>query len=754
MTSPDDTTPEAHDPLALISANTLFGRLDRTARAEIVDALDVVTVSKGEALFGRGDPGDSLYILDSGLLDVTIPSPSGGDPRVLDRLEPGATVGEMALLTGQPRTADVIAVVDSRLVRLGREGFNRLAERHPAMVEGLAWAITPRIQRTQLAAILYRLLGDVDPAALQMLQSRLHWRRLADGEMLMRQGDPATSMYIVVNGRLQVVREEVADHGLGEHGPLERVLDEVGAGVTIGEAALLNDDVRSATVYAIRDTDVVEMTREVFNDLVRDHPQVMTEIARLILTRLQRTQRIIAAGGPRALTVAILPAGNSPQPLTAVAERLYEELSAVGETALFTSDRLDAAYGRAGASQLPGDHPLSLVVNSWLQQQESQYRHILYVADNEHTPWTQRCISQADRILLVAAADSDPAPSAFELQLNPRTRRELVLLYDSAADEPHETVRWLSARRLTAHHHIRETVRDDWQRLTRRLTNRAVGVVLSGGSARGMAHIGVIRAMEEFGLPVDYIGGTSMGAMIGAAWATGLTTDDGLRLAERMANPATLLDRTFPYTSVMASRKVTAVLRELYGERHIEDLWRPFYCISTNLTTASPVVHERGLLWRAVRASTALPGVFSPILSEEGHLLVDGGVMNNFPVDVMASRLDCGLIVGINVSPTSQPETAYTFGESVSGWEVLARRANPFSDDRPVPSLVGIMLRTMEVNSLYHRTTAERLADILIEPDVRDIGGLDFTAYPLLIERGYEAGRAELDRWQSGLSAL
>ncbi len=750
MTDSDQPLPDDFDPFQLVSANALFGRMDRAARAEIADALEIVTLPRGGILFRQGDPGDSLYVIDRGLLDVQLPQ-ADGPPRVLDRLDAGATVGEMALLTGQPRTADVVAAVDTRLVRLSREGFERLAEKHPSIVDGLAWAVTPRVQRSQLADILYRLLGDLDAATLQALQNRLLWRRLADGEVLMRQGDAATSMFIVVNGRLQVVREEPAgDHA--DEGPWERVLDEVGSGVTIGEAALINDDVRSATVYAIRDTDVVELTRELFEELARDHPQVMTEIARLILQRLQRTQRISSAGGPRALTIAVVPAGDQPVPLVAFAEQLYEVLASVGPTALFTSDRLDAAYGRPGAANLDTDHPLSLVVNSWLQQQEARYQHILYVADGRDTAWTQRCVSQADRILFLGEAGGDPTPGGLEQRLNPRTRRELVLLYTSPTQEPSGTGRWLAPRQVTAHHHIRQAMPGDWARLVRRLTNRAVGVVFSGGSARGMAHIGVIRAMEEAGLEVDYIGGTSMGAMVGAAWATGLNTDEGIRLAERMANPATLLDRTFPYTAVMASRKVTEALQQLYGERHIEDLWRPFYCVSTNLSTAAPVVHERGLLWRAVRASTALPGVFSPILNERNELLVDGGVMNNFPVDIMATRLDCGLLIGVNVSPHIQDTSHYDFGESVSGWEVLFSRANPFATSRDVPSLAGIMLRTMEVNSLYHRIAAERLADIIIEPDVRDVGALDFTAYETLIERGYTAARDELARWQSTLT--
>lgn len=749
MIDPAQMPPDSFDPFEFISTNALFGRMDRAMRAEIADALEPIILLKGERLFRQGDPGDSLYVIDRGLLEVQLPQ-ADGPPRVLDRLEPGATVGEMSLLTGQPRTADIVAVVDSRLVKLSREGFEQLAAAHPAIFEGLAWSVTPRIQRTQLAEALYHLLGEVDAATLHSLQGKLIWRRLADGEVLMRQGEVASSMYIVINGRLQVVREEMERHDepIGDV-VSERLLDEVTAGVTIGEAALLNDGVRSATVYAIRDTDVVEMQREVFEELVHNYPQVMTEIARLILSRLQRTQRIALCGGPTALTIAIVPAGNQPVPLSTFARHLYEVLSAVGETALFTSETLDAAYGRRGASQLDADHPLTLIINGWLQQQESRFRHIIYVADPVDSRWTQRCVSQSDRILLLGRSGDDPQTSEFETRINPRTRRELVLLYPSSTQEPSETARWLAERQVTAHHHIRETVNEDWERLARRLTNRAVGVVFSGGSARGLAHLGVIQAMEQAGLAIDYIGGTSVGAMIGAGWAAGISADDGLKLAQSMANPATILDRTFPYTAIMASRKVTDVLHALYGERHIEDLWRPFFCVSTNLTTATLVVHEQGLLWRAVRASTALPGVFSPILNEQGELLADGGIMNNFPVDVMATRLDCGLLIGVNVSPHVQSEEHYSFGESISGWEVLLSRANPFASRRQVPSLAAIMLRTMEVNSLNQRNSAERLADIIIEPHVQDIGALDFSAFETLIARGYAAGRDELARWRS-----
>ncbi len=727
-----------------VRSSDFFGRLDRRARADISDELDLVELAAGDPLFAQGDPGDSMYVVERGLLEVRMHD-EDGLVRVLDRLAPGAAVGEMALMSGRPRSADVVALVDSQLMRLSRSGFERLVERYPAIVAGFAVAVTPRIHRLQVAGMLQDLFGEMEPAALHALQEQLVWRRLADGEALFTQGDEATSMFVVVTGRLQVVYEESDAASVT---PTGRPLGEVGRGETIGEFALINDEVRSASVYAIRDTDVVEVTRSVFEALIADNPQAMNKIARLIVLRLQRTQRIVKDKSRQALGMAIVPTAGGDH-IIPFAERLRDELEEFGPTTIFTSESFDEAYGRPGAAQTEQDEAFSLLVNSWLQEQEQNYQHILYVADPTLNQWTQRCLSQADRVLLVGSGSDDPRLGPCELVPNPRTRQELVLLHDSATSEPQGTLAWLEVRDVRAHHHVRWGNAEDWQRLARRLTDRTVGLVFSGGSARGMAHIGVVQALEEAGQPVDSIGGTSMGALIGAGMAMGYASEDGVALAARFADPAAIIDRTLPYTSIMSSGKVTALLQELFGDRQIEDLWRPFFCVSTNLSTATPVVHDRGSLWRAVRASISLPGVFSPILNDKNELLVDGGVMNNFPLDIMADRAEFGLLIGSNVSPHAESPSPYVFGDSISGWEILFSKLNPFGQTKRAPSLVGTMLRTMEVNSLYHRKGAREMADILIEPDVAEFGIMAFDQYEALIERGYEASRATMNAARS-----
>jgi predicted acylesterase/phospholipase RssA len=219
-------------------------------------------------------------------------------------------------------------------------------------------------------------------------------------------------------------------------------------------------------------------------------------------------------------------------------------------------------------------------------------------------------------------------------------------------------------------------------------------------------------------------------------------------MAEQFANPKELFDYTLPLTSLMASKKVTRVVQELFGTVRIEDLWRPFFCVSSNLTRAEAVIHRTGPLWEAVRASIAIPGIFTPIL-RASDVLVDGGVMNNFPVDVMVQLSEGGPVIGCNVCPLWESIRNYEFGPSLSGWQVLWSRLNPLSPAMKVPSLLGCLMRAQEVRGVAGLRHAESLASVMICPDVSDFAILDFAAYEPIIEVGYEAAKDQLVSWLS-----
>jgi predicted acylesterase/phospholipase RssA len=524
---------------------------------------------------------------------------------------------------------------------------------------------------------------------------------------------------------------------------------EVGSGEIVGEYSILTGETHSVTAYAIRETNIVELTQPVFARLLERYPQVMMQITRTIIKRQRSSLQISPAERTRALTLALIPANPEVQ-LAEFAHQLAQKLADFGRILLLDSTRLDDIYGKEGAAQTPLTDPTHPVLAGWMSEQETRYRYILYVADASWSSWTRRCVHQADRILIVAQPDADPTPGAIETAIQSpgaTARVELVLLHPANTTRPTGTSKWLAQRQAYAHHHVRINEDAHYQRLARRLTGRTIGLVLSGGAARGFAHLGVFRALEELGIPIDRVGGTSMGALLGAGFAMGQSYKDLFKLAQMFANPRQLFDYTLPLASLMATKKITNVTIEVFEGLHIEDLWRPFFCVSTNLTQAEPVLHQTGLLWKGVRASIAIPGVFAPIL-HEGDVLVDGGAMNNFPVDIMHELCEGGTVIGVNVSPPEEMAQAYQFGASISGWQVLWSRINPFAERMRVPALAANLIRAVRINSIYQIKTKESLADLLIQPDVKHFASLDFAAYEPITEIGYQAARKQLALWQ------
>jgi NTE family protein/lysophospholipid hydrolase len=363
---------------------------------------------------------------------------------------------------------------------------------------------------------------------------------------------------------------------------------------------------------------------------------------------------------------------------------------------------------------------------------------VIYQPDAEDTAWSRLCLSQSDIVLLAASAGDDPSIGAVEARALAMgwVRCELVLLHPA---RPAGTARWLTGRAVADHHHLRANQPGDVARLARMMTGAGCGLVLGGGGARGIAHLGVIRALEEAGVPIDVVGGTSMGAIIAGLCAHGM--DHAERVARITAvarHGRRLITPTLPLIALSAGRYLDRILTENLGSAPIEDLPLRFFCISANLNRAEEVIHERGPLWPAVRASLALPGIFPPVYGA-GDLLIDGSAVNNVPVDVMRGRVGNGRIVAVNVSPEVEPLTAAPFAAGLSGWRVLGHRFNPFAPPQPVPSVVDILSRSTGLSQVrYQRAALDGEGiDLLLSPPVAGIGSLDFKGGLALIEVAY-----------------
>jgi len=716
---------------------------------EAIDALvSTVRVGAGETAFRRGDPGDAMFVVKSGRFRVTGAMPSGAEV-TLGEIGPRDWAGEMAVLTGQPRSATLTAVTDGELVRLMRSGFDELSRLSPAVASRLTAEIGPRLRRTQLLQVWEELFGITDPAAFRELEEAVEWQRLGAGEALIRQGEASDAMYVVVTGRFRTVVK-------GPDGE-DVAVRETGAFSTLGELGLLAELPRSATVLALRDSEVIRLGRDAFRTFSLRHPEALFRVASIVAERqMNGHTRRVRASAPAAsaagITIAILPI--TPSPATcAIGRTLAEGLGKLGETLSLDAALFELHHRRKGAAETPITGPLSLAVDVSLRELEDRARHLLLDAGTEWSPWAERCLRRADRILLVADAAASPVPGAVEerlaaLKLPART--ELVLVHPAGTTEPRGTSEWLSRRDVADHHHVRSGNLRDEERLARRLAGRGVGLVLGGGGARGISHVGVIRAIEEAGIAVDLVGGTSMGSVVAAGYALHGAAAPLVALAATFSDPAKIYDRTLPLVSLMSGGKILRLMKSLFGDRAIEDLWTPYFSISTNLTRARIDVDRRGPLWRAVRKSMSIPGVFPPII-EDGDVIVDGGVVDNFPVERMASRADCGTVIGVNVAPAVDKVKPYRFGPELSGWQVLRGRVLPWAKKTRAPSLVGSLLRTQEINSVMALRSGLRFVDLLIEPAVDSFRMNEYDRHVDLIASGYDAGKTALG---SGLDFL
>jgi NTE family protein len=567
----------------------------------------------------------------------------------------------------------------------------------------------------------FPLLKDLSDAALRRLLAQATWFGLPGGTLLPRDGENDRALFLVVTGSLGVF----AAIGKEER----RLVAHVSAGETIGEMSLISNEPHTAEFVALRDTELLRISREGFQTLMTRHPHVVLNLVRILVRRLQESMRRPLDSRPRTVAIVPLQDGLDDEP---IADRLSGALSEMGSKAAV----LDAKAAEHEAE--------------WFSSFEIAHDVVIYRGDAPDSAWTHLCIRQADRIFLLARADRPLPRRPFEMpafKARAGGLPELLLLHGGTTTRGLPEQFSLRSGIFESHHHLRAGETGDIRRLARFVAGRAVGLVLAGGGARGYAHIGVIKALIEAGVPFDHFGGTSMGAVI----AAGLAAEWGLeeliaRMRDAFVDRNPLSDFTLPLIALLRGKKVSERLQEHFGDIRIEELPKPFFCVSSDLTTGRIHVHRAGPLWRALRASVALPGILPPV-SHHGHLLVDGGVMNNLPVDVMAAQSRGPVIASDVTGEVDLYVTDSRYGERPI-WSLLWQRM------RGSPSIVSILMRSGTVGSEAQRRVVREQADLLFEPLLPEIGLRDWHALEQAIAEGYAHARMRIDQHGVPLSDL
>ncbi|XP_030053025.1 patatin-like phospholipase domain-containing protein 6 isoform X2 [Microcaecilia unicolor] len=724
----------------------------------------------GTVIARQGDQDVSLRFVLWGCLHVYQRMIDKAEDVCLFLTQPGEMVGQLAVLTGEPLIFTIKANRDCAFLRISKSDFYEIMREQPSVVLSVAHTVARRMS----------------PFVRQM-DFAIDWMAVEAGRALYRQSDQSDCTYIILNGRLRSVIQKSSGK--------KELVGEYGRGDLIGVVEALTRQPRATTVHAVRDTELAKLPEGTLNNIKRRYPQVVTRLIHLlsqkILGNLQQPRGSFPGSGlgmsttsevtnpaSNLSTVAVLPVCDE-VPMAAFTLELKHALNAIGPTLVLNSDSIRE---RLGASALDSIHEYRL--SGWLAQQEDIHRIVLYQTDHTLTPWTVRCIRQADCILIVGLGDQEPTLGELEQMLENtavRALKQLVLLHKEDSLTPSRTVEWLNMRSwCSGHLHIKcprrvfsrrsphklremyekvfEKTADrhsDFSRLARVLTGNTIALVLGGGGARGCSHIGVMKAMEESGIPIDVVGGTSIGAFIGAVYAeerSAVRTKQRAREWAKNMNSVfkTVLDLTYPITSMFSGSAFNTSIYKVFQDKQIEDLWLPYFNVTTDISASEMRVHKDGSLWRYTRASMTLSGYLPPLCDpKDGNLLMDGGYTNNLPADI-ARNMGAKTVIAVDVG--SQDETDLcNYGDCLSGWWLLWKRINPWAEKVKVPDMAEIQSRLAYVSCVRQLEVVKSSSYCeYIRPPIDRFKTMDFGKFDEIFDVGYQYGKVVFNGWSRG----
>lgn len=603
--------------------------------------------------------------------------------------------------------------------------------------------------RALLDACLSRHFGVDDPEFHSFIEKNAEYTELSTGEYLVKEGDQTSEVYFLLTGHLRALKNTPTG---------TVILGEIGRGETIGELALFTGKPRSADVIAIRDSVAVKITREVLEKAIKKKPHVAIKVTRQIIERFEETNNL---QNPPTIPVNItfLPITDGVD-VDSLTELLAEIRGQKGDdVCLIDNGFITETFGPLDKPDIAFPRG---TVSLGISDLELKFDSLYMIADSNDRAWPQTAIHHSDEVVLIADATANPNITELEEELlaahkNLRVQTTLVLIHPEGTKSPKDTAKWLDDRSVSRHIHIRRNHRPDYERLSRILSGRAIGLVLAGGGARGLTHLGTLAALDEAGLVFDFVGGTSAGAIMGSFAAMDV---HGANIEERTRD--IFLNSPFgditsdynkiPYLSLIKGQRAHAAMEQNvkdngYENMDMEDSWKTFFVIASNFTTHKEQVLTRGKMSTNVVASASIPGVMPPTLID-GELIYDGGSFNNFPIDHMR-QLGARYIIGVDL--LSDKIFKHEMEQAPSSLAALRDRLRPKKKRRyRLPPLPATLLAATVVTSIARQKELREHVDILFQPPTSGITLLDWSKY----DEAFQAGKDHALEVLANLDAL
>jgi NTE family protein len=568
--------------------------------------------------------------------------------------------------------------------------------------------------------LLSNLFGEIEENSLKQIFESGKKIELDSGEYLFRQGDKKNDLYIVLSGRLRAINQDKSN---------TVVLGDIAEGEPVGEIALFTDEPRMAGVVAIRKSVVLEISKDQYHSVVSRNPGFASALTKFVIKRMRRNE---------------LEKNIESAPKNIVILQLQKDL----DISFWTKElKTHLASIYIPAQVLDMESNIGDSTKPFMEILESLQGLNILVCSGKDPEWTKKCLLGADLVILASDFQADPNLYPVEIAHNLyensilKRKKYLLLLHPENAGLPEDTGRWFKDRNLSLHIHARKNNDQDMRRLCRIISNQAVGLVLGGSSSKGYAHIGAVKALLEAGLEIDFVGGSSAGALYGIS----MTFSDfefhkiDSICGDSASQESGINDYILTYFSKNNQKKIEDFTKKIFGNSSLEDLWVNSYCVSTDMSNSEIKVHSTGLTWKKVLESFTMPGIFPPVVIDD-QIYMDGGLSENIPIDPMY-RYPVKHIIAFSLTG-SEPEKV-DFNSNPSVWEnIKGKFTKKKVYDNPV--ITTVMVNSMTLNPRQREEINKSKVSLLLEINLRAVSLLDDSQWKKVVKKGHDQTKSYL----------
>jgi len=596
----------------------------------------------------------------------------------------------------------------------------------------------PRTQEKFLIMNHIPLFADLSASDRRFIADSSLIVEYKKGDIIYKEGDPPDALYCVVAGRLKAsvrARDRVED------------LEYLKRNRFFGMISTLTGETHSATVQAVNDSIVLKVPKDAFGKILKRIPELAIHFSQM-LSRRARTN--IEAPGKKVFESTIISAFGLPADAIAVSDYVSNLgiglVTQTGKRAILLnfaagspsgaviidSPFFDESLVRAGILKQPsGVDAINIFcastthLGALLSYLTEDYHYVLSPLRDITCEVELEMIKQSDMVHIITSSDETSLASAAgivsKLESSPAGagRKISIITAESGVKKPLD----FAAKKAILKHDIYATLPDrEYSKMIRRISRQIgdclIGLALGSGAALGLAHVGILRVLEREKIPVDVLAGTSIGALIGALWASGRSASDIEKIISifhsRIAT-LRLVDLTWPGRGLIKGREVRRFLRSQFGDKTFYDLRMPLKVIACDLEKRKEVVLDEGPLVDAIMASIAIPGIFQPV-KIKGVALVDGGIINPVPTNVLM-RAGASKIIAVNT--LSSPEDVQR-------------------SERKISNIFDFIVNTVEAGEYLLAEMSCQSADIAMHPILPTADWYEFYKAGELIKRGEE----------------